>query len=715
MFLFVFLGAARGSEAPVARWSENALVLDNGAVLRKVVYDAKKQAIRTTELKLPGNGMNFVGRSASAEFSFEIDGKPCRGDSGWEVKSVTPTAGEREGQGAAVVLRSAGANPAKIELKIDYLLYPNLPVIRKKLVLKNLSDREVKLESLDVENLQYYGRSSDAHHIYANYARRAQVGEFIGDRYDTLVAAHDLTRRSGIALGNEAPGYMKRTAMFLNGSDLSIGLTHKDQVLPFRKWLEPGESWESTWAFICPYANSPGPEKVLFGPVADFVRRHLGIRAAELKGKPQYAFNTWFPFRDNISEALILELAEAAADCGAKDFQIDAGWHCNENGPPNELWSLALGDYLVDKKKFPRGLKPVFERVRELGMRPGLWMSISTASLKSRVFREHPEWMVRDRQGQPSYLHNDQSAYKNMCTACLTTGWYDHVKAAMAGQIRENGLKYIKIDLAMITGAYRFDEENFGCFAKDHPHKDREESLLMIYRRAWQLFDELHEAFPELYIDLSFEAAGDWQLIDLDQCKHTHGNWLHNCYDPPPGGCLRQRNVAWWVSPAIPAPAVLLGCMKMDNPQVDFMVGSLTGTVPLMLGDPRKLSTEQRTRYRQWSKWLDAAQQKHDYAMYRQDLPDFGEPLEGAWDGWQRINTDTRSGGLVGVFRQGSLEKQRTVHVVRLEPDRVYNVRRGPEGQAVKKLTGKELEERGFAVEFEQPYDGAVFEIDREK
>jgi alpha-galactosidase len=714
LMLFVLLGASHGAEAPVGRWSNNTLVLDNGAVQRKIVFDAKKRAIRTTELKLAGDDFNFLGRSPAPEFSFEIDGNVCRGDSGWEVASVTPASAELDGRGAAVVLRSAGANPAKVEITIEYLLYPKLPVIRKKLALKNLAEKEVKLESLDVENLRYYTRAGDAVHVYGNYARRARVGEFVGDRYDSLVAAHDLTRRCGIALGNEAPGYMKRTTMFIDGTSLSIGLTHKDQVMPFRKWLKPGETWESAWAFICPYADAPGPEKVLFGPVADFVRRHLGIRAAELQGKPQFAFNTWFPFKDRISEKLILELVEGAAECGAKDFQIDAGWHRNENSPPNDPWWSALGDYLVDEKKFPRGLKPVFARVRELGMRPGLWMSLATMSKKSRVFREHPEWAIRDRQGRPAYMHSDMSAYEDMYTACLTTGWYDHVKAAMTKQISENGLKYIKIDLAMITGAYRFDEENFGCFAKDHPHKDREESLLMIYRRAWQLFDELHTTFPELYIDLSFEAAGDWQLIDLDQCKHAHGNWLHNCYDPPPGGCLRQRNVGWWVSPAIPAPAVLLGCMKMDNPQTDFMVGSLAGTVPLMLGDPRKLTAEQKARYRQWSAWLDGAQKKHDYALFRQDLPDFGEPLEGAWDGWQRINTETRSGGLVGVFRQGSLDSQRTVHVLRLEPDRIYCVRRGPDGREVAKLTGKELESRGFTVQFEQPFDGAVFEIDRE-
>jgi hypothetical protein len=55
------------------------------------------------------------------------------------------------------------------------------------------------------------------------------------------------------------------------------------------------------------------------------------------------------------------------------------------------------------------------------------------------------------------------------------------------------------------------------------------------------------------------------------------------------------------------------------------------------------------------------------------------------------------------------------LHVERLEPDRVYSVRRGPEGQAVNKLTGRELDEQGFAVEFAELYDGAVFEIDQEK
>jgi|GEM_PF-3095071 alpha-galactosidase len=35
---------------------------------------------------------------------------------------------------------------------------------------------------------------------------------------------------------------------------------------------------------------------------------------------------------------------------------------------------------------------------------------------------------------------------------------------------------------------------------------------------------------------------------------------------------------------------------------------------------------------------------------YRQDLANFGEPMEGHWDGYQRINFDTKSGGIIGVL-----------------------------------------------------------------
>lgn len=96
---------------------------------------------------------------------------------------------------------------------------------------------------------------------------------------------------------------------------------------------------------------------------------------------------------------------------------------------------------------------------------------------------------------------------------------------------------------------------------------------------------------------------------------------------------------------------------------------------------------------------------------FRQDLAGFGEPAEGCWDGFQRINSETNSGGLVGVFRQGANETQCSVFVGNLDSTAVYEVRKAPGRKLVLTATGKELSETGYKVSFDKKYDGAVFEI----
>jgi alpha-galactosidase len=165
----------------------------------------------------------------------------------------------------------------------------------------------------------------------------------------------------------------------------------------------------------------------------------------------------------------------------------------------------------------------------------------------------------------------------------------------------------------------------------------------------------------------------------------------------------------------IPPECLSIGDLKMDYPDTDLLMSTMSGTFPVMLGDPRKLPAEQRARYMRWARWLGEAQKKHDYLMYRQDLAGYGEPMEGAWGGFQRINTNTKSRGIVGVFRQGAKESRRLVFVEGLKSDATYEVRRAPEGTLVVKLTGKALAEEGFPVEFEKLYDGADFEIAQSK
>ena len=51
-----------------------------------------------------------------------------------------------------------------------------------------------------------------------------------------------------------------------------------------------------------------------------------------------------------------------------------------------------------------------------------------------------------------------------------------------------------------------------------------------------------------------------------------------------------------------------------------------------LLGDPRKLSPTDLKTYRGYADWLHKMETKYGIMSYRQDLPGFGEPMEGMWD-----------------------------------------------------------------------------------
>jgi alpha-galactosidase len=101
---------------------------------------------------------------------------------------------------------------------------------------------------------------------------------------------------------------------------------------------------------------------------------------------------------------------------------------------------------------------------------------------------------------------------------------------------------------------------------------------------------------------------------------------------------------------------------------------------------------------------------RYGIMSYRQDLPGFGEPQEGTWDGFQRINTDTKSGGIIGVFRQGGVTSERLVTINYLGQDKLYEVKQ-MDGKVMATATGKELQTKGFKVALEKDYDGLLLEV----
>ncbi|GAB2587243.1 glycoside hydrolase family 36 protein [Spirosoma areae] len=715
LFIFVQLAILPSLFAqPFAKWTKTELTLDNGLVKRIVQLPyTEKNEIQTNSFELSGVVKGFV-RPVNDEFLFASDGVELTGKSGWNLIDVKESSDLNQGNGATISLKGITPENSNLELSISYLLYPESPVIRKRIGFRNLGKADLKIESLEIEKLTTNLDMTYAW-IYNNYGRYKTMNGYVGNYYDPAVVLHEVTGNRGLVLGNEVPGVMKRTSALLDGKSIGIGFNPFNADYPLRKWLKPGETWESSFVFVAPYQNAANPDLVLNTVVPDFVRKYMGTRLSEMKNVPTAVYNTWAPFRGDMTTASVIDVAKNAAQCGFSHFVMDAGWNTIDGKPTltgdkDIDWILNLGDWKEDREKFPNGLKEVFNEVKALGMKPGLWISVATATKNSKVYREHPDWFVQDEKGNPAYLH-DESGNPNQVTACLGGGYYDYIKESVLRLVKAHDLKYVKLDLSVVTSAYRFNPKNTGCCAKNHAyHRDREESYQAIYERCFQLFDELHAEVPDLYIDCTFETLGKLQLIDFAMLQHADGNWLTNIDEKSPKGSWRVRQMGWWRSPVITASSMVIGNLILDEPNFYLSLLSNSGTMPILLGDTRKLTEADKKQVRQWADWMKATNERHQFMLFRQDLAGFGEPAEGSWDGFQRINTDTKKGGIIGVFRQGANESKRTVTINYLDPLKKYRVT-DMTGNVLATMTGRALKTTGFPVTLTGTYAGALFEI----
>jgi alpha-galactosidase len=690
-FFFSFESSAQ----PFASWTSQQLVLNNGIVERAIQLPNTSGPFLTTLYK-PVKGEHWYFEKENTDFQFEINGTKYTGRNQWLFKNIIRISDASQGDGAAVVLTNADHS---LEITVQYLLYPASPVVRKNLLIKNNSRISMQLESVDVEkfDLTEYWTTTYSW-IYHDYGRRKSIGPYDGNMQDALVMLHNSDWQQGLIIGNEAAGVIKHTALFWEERTIISGLTHKDARFPFRKYIKPGETFTTPQVFTIVYNDTKNPDAILNTAVPDFIRKYMGIRLSALPQKPTFVYNTWVPFEKNINEQLVMELARAAAAAGMKEFIIDDGWQTN------------YGDWEIDSLKFPHGLKPVFDYIKSLGMKPGLWVSVGSAASFSKVYKQHPDWFVKDKNGKNANLHLAGNAL-DVYSACFSTGWKEYIKKILLKLSLDYGLEYLKLDFAVVTSPYRFDSDASGCYATDHPlHKGHNESFYVNYERVWQLFDELHAAKPNLFIDCTFETMGGLQLIDYAMLKHAEGNWLSNFLGPEEKVDLRIRNMAWWRSPAMPSTALVIGNPEMQDTAWELHIKSLAGALPIMLGDPRKLSDTALHKYRQYADWLQQMENKYSIMSYRQDLPGYGEPTEGMWDGYQRINTDNKSGGIIGVFRHGAVENTHRITINYLMPAKMYTVK-NMSGNTITTASGIDLQTKGFMITIEKLYDGELLEV----
>ena len=207
-----------------------------------------------------------------------------------------------------------------------------------------------------------------------------------------------------------------------------IGIHPRD----FAWRLAPGESFqtpEAVLAYSC--TGLDGMTHALH----DLYRNHLTRGPWKDKPRPSLV-NNWEATYFKFDTEKLLDIARTAAGRGIEMLVLDDGWFGCRDTDTN-----SLGDWVVNEKKLPGGLKYLADEVNKLGMKFGLWVEPEMVCPDSNLFRAHPDYALQI-PGRPPMLSRTQLVLdlsRKEVRDCI----YDQLRKVLSSA----NIEYVKWDM----------------------------------------------------------------------------------------------------------------------------------------------------------------------------------------------------------------------------------------------------------------------------
>lgn len=105
--------------------------------------------------------------------------------------------------------------------------------------------------------------------------------------------------------------------------------------------------------------------------------------------------NSWEGIYFDITEERILAMMDDIAAFGGELFVMDDGWFGSKYQRNSD--NAALGDWVVDTRKLPNGLKALTDAAKERHIKFGIWIEPEATNTLSELYEQHPDWVLQER------------------------------------------------------------------------------------------------------------------------------------------------------------------------------------------------------------------------------------------------------------------------------------------------------------------------------
>lgn len=484
----------------------------------------------------------------------------------------------------------------QLELQLSYSIFENLSAIVRKAAIINHGQQEIKLTNLqstvlDLPNdsydfLQLSGAWTKERHII-----RRPLTQGI-TKIESLRGASSHQENPFIALVDKDVtndgGNIYASNLIYSGNFISQIEVDEWGQSRLMTGINPATF---TWKLSRNQVFST-PEAVLFysrhgfnglmKQTHNFVTKHIIDQKWQRRDRP-IVINNWEATYFKFNEAKLLKLAKEANKLGIECFVLDDGWF-GKRDSDNSL----LGNWTVDKRKFPQGLDHFSAQVHKMGMKFGLWFEPEMVSPDTELYNMHPDWIVR-------HPYNRFSVGRSQYVLDFANPEVvDNIYRQMEKVIETAQVDYIKWDMNRnITEAYSPYLNKSGYSQGEFFHR--------YIQGVYKLYAKLLTSFPDLLIEGCASGGG---RFDLGILYYSPQIWPSDDSD-----AAERLDIMSGTLLAYPLSTFSNHVSAVPNDQVKRITSlkfrqnvACFGPLGYEL-DLGKLSTEEKNQIKNWIRW----------------------------------------------------------------------------------------------------------------
>ncbi len=264
-----------------------------------------------------------------------------------------------------------------------------------------------------------------------------KAGAFASDQFGVLL---DRTNRTGLLAGFISQKNHFGHIMMQPGKIPVIQILAAGDLTE----IPAGGSINTDWLLLQFLdLNDPDPLKSYLELVAE-------ANEVKIPDHTPVGWCSWYYYFTRISAEIIrnnLEiLSEKKNDLPINLIQIDDGYQ------------KAVGDWLTPRQRFAGQMDLLASEIKENGYQPGLWMAPFIVHPSSSIFRDHPDWILRDLNGKPI---NAGWNWNRFCAGLDLTNpqVQEYLRAVIRTAVHQWGYTYLKLDFlyAGALDSHRYD------------------------------------------------------------------------------------------------------------------------------------------------------------------------------------------------------------------------------------------------------------------